>query len=85
MAWQQGWSQMTPAVQHIIRKTATGLARKAGQYYRKRKKARAPSKRAAKYGPKKRYTALSKKKPAHMVKGSMAAKRHMAKIRRKRK
>lgn len=58
-----------------------------------RRKKRATRKKVAKRRPKKRAPARRKKratrkrsgKPAHMVKGSLAAKRHMAKLRRMRK
>jgi len=72
-----GFAQQTPAVQALLRKKRT--TRKRRKVTRKKRATRrAPAKKRAT----RRKTA---KKPARMVKGSAAAKRHMAKLRRMRK
>jgi len=84
MAIQQGWSQMTAAVQNTIRKgvkssISRGVRRAGKRVTRSSKKkhrvrarnARAKSSRARGRGNKRR-----------LVKGSLAAKRFMAKIRK---
>lgn len=74
---QQGWGQMTAATQNTIRK-AIGSATRSGVRRVKRKlkgAAKRVTKRAAKRGG----------KAARLVKGSAAAKRYMAKIRKLRK
>lgn len=78
-----GWGSQTPAVQALIgprRKTRT--RRKTTR----RKKAAAPRRRAAKTTTRRRRgTTSRRKKPAYMVKGSPAARRHMAKLRKMRR
>lgn len=74
MAIQQGMSQQTPAVQNMLR--VLGAKRSNGK------------KRTRKASAKKTTTRKKRKsssKPARLVKGSAAAKRYMAKIRKKRK
>ena len=73
-----GFVQQSVATQALIQ----------GQGRRKTKKKRATKKRAAKKSPRRKTTPRktgAKKKPARMVKGSAAAKRHMKKIRNMRK
>lgn len=75
-----GAGQQTQAAQLI----ELGMPRTSSPRRRKRKTAKraAPRRRAAKRKTAKR---ASKKRPARLVKGSAAAKRYMASIRRKRK
>jgi len=87
-----GFAQQTQAVQTLIAKPAARrkspvrrkktTKRRAGTRARKATTRRAPVKRAM--GSKKRTTGASQK-PARMVKGSPAAKRHMAKLRKMRR
>lgn len=76
-----GFASQTPAVQALVgtrrparKKTTTRRRKKAPA--RRRKTARAPARR--------RKTA-SRRKPAYMVKGSPAAKRRMAQLRKMRR
>jgi hypothetical protein len=73
-----GFAQQTPATQ--------ALFQRAGRPVRSstRRKRRTKAKRAA-AAPRKRTRRAKSKRPARLVKGSAAAKRYMAKIRRKRK
>jgi hypothetical protein len=70
---QQGWNQATAAMQ-------TTMARGVGG------RAAAPRRRKAKAAaaPKRRASARKTKRPARLVKGSAAAKRYMASIRKRR-
>lgn len=77
---QQGVNQQTPAAQSVWR-TAGGSRGSSNGGRRKRKKKATRSKRTAST----RRASSSKKRPARLVKGSLAAKRYMASIRRKRK
>lgn len=80
MASQQGWNQQTPAIQTLLRTAVGSAPRKA------RTKARsigAKVKRAA--SKVRRVASKVKKTKARLVKGSAAAKRYMAKIRKLRK
>jgi hypothetical protein len=72
----QALGQSTPATQWAFAKAsgARGGRRSAAKRRRKTAKRAAPRKRRA-----------SSKRPARLVKGSAAAKRYMAKIRRKRR
>lgn len=76
---QQGWSQQTPAVQTMLQQ-AFGTVRRTASRKRRKKatKSAAPRRRKASGSRK-------AKRPARMVKGSAAAKRYMASIRKKRK
>lgn len=74
---QQGWSQMTPATQNTIRKAAGGTARASGSKRRKKRS------KGSKSGTKKKRAA-TRASGNKFVKGSAAAKAHMAKLRRKR-
>lgn len=76
-----GFAQQTAATQELFR--AAGM--KGGRTtQRRRRKAKATRKKRAVRATKKR-TRRSSKRPARLVKGSAAAKRYMAKIRRKRR
>lgn len=74
---QQGWNQQTPAVQTMIAQ-AFGTAKRATSTKRRKK----ATKKAA---PRRKASAKRKAKPARLVKGSAAAKRYMASIRKKRR
>ena len=71
-----GFSQMTPAVQAL-------LGRSPGRPTTRRKTRKKTTRKKTTRRSTRRTTA--KKKPARLVKGSAAAKRHMAKLRRMRK
>lgn len=77
---QQGWSQQTPAVQTMLQQ-AFGTVRRTASRKRRKTATRAKSKRS----PARRASSKKRSKPARMVKGSAAAKRYMASIRKKRK
>lgn len=79
---QQGWSQQTPAVQTLLSQ-AFGTVKRAGTKKR-RKKATSTRSRKRSASSRKRASS-SRKKPARLVKGSAAAKRYMASIRKKRR
>lgn len=72
-----GMGQMTPAMQQMIRGHAVGTARASGKKRSKGRKKKAAAPRAKK--------SAGSKRPARLVKGSAAAKKYMASIRRKRK
>lgn len=75
-----GFGQQSPATQQLFSQAARLGSTRTGPKRRRRK---AKAKRAA---PKRRRkTAAPRKGRARLVKGSAAAKRYMAKIRRKRK
>lgn len=78
---QHGMNSHTPAVQHLIR-TAVGAMVTGGTRRKKKMSSRVSS------NPRRRRKARTGAKrsgrPARLVKGSAAAKRYMAKIRRKR-
>ena len=71
---QQGWNQATAAMQTTMAR-GVGGARAAAPRRRKTKAAAAPKRRAS---------ARKTKRPARLVKGSAAAKRYMASIRKRR-
>jgi len=71
-----GFAQQTPAVQGLMRKKTATKRRPAAK--KKRVAKRAPAKRRA-------VRKSPGKKPARLVKGSAAARRHMAKLRKMRK
>jgi len=83
----QGFAQQTPAVQAMVGRKKARKKRRKKRATRKRatpsslpgrtRRAPANRRRAARPG--------TRKKPARLVKGSAAAKRHMAKLRRMRK
>lgn len=79
MAIQQGWNQQTSAVQNTLRKALGTTVRRA-----RRVTSRAVAKATGKRRSKKKRAAPRAKR-AHLVKGSAAAKRYMARIRAKRK
>lgn len=74
---QQGWGSMTAATQNTIRKAIGGAVRSGVRKVKRKVKSTAKrvTKRAAKRSG----------KAARLVKGSAAAKRYMAKIRKLRK
>lgn len=77
----QGFAQQTPATQVLFQRAGrTAGPRSAVSRVRRRRKARTKAKSA----PAVRRRARTAKK-ARMVKGSAAARRHMAKLRRMRK
>lgn len=80
----QGFGQQTPAVQALLRSPATRTRRKTRGKPAGRKKAASPARRKAtrRAAPKRR---TSRGKKPYLVKGSAAAKRHMAKLRKMRK
>jgi len=84
MAIQQGWNQQTATIQHLIR-SATGALRSGGgrrrRGNRKGKKNRVAVRVSVGGGRRRR----ARRGRARLVKGSAAAKRYMASIRRKRK
>lgn len=71
---QQGWNQATAAMQTTMARGVGGRAAGAPRKRRKVKAAKAPKRRAS----------ARKAKPARLVKGSAAAKRYMASIRKRR-
>jgi len=73
-----GWSESTPAMRAILGSAFRGGARKV------RRKARSAVKRvkALARGARRKTRAKAKGKAAKFVKGSVAAKRHMAKLRK---
>jgi hypothetical protein len=72
---QQGWNQATAAMQTTMARGVGGRASGAPRRKaRKVKAAKAPKRRAS----------ARKAKPARLVKGSAAAKRYMASIRKRR-
>jgi hypothetical protein len=73
--WNTGVQQQTPAVQAAFR-AVIGTTRRTATARRRKKKATAPKRKA-----KKRASSRGGK----FVKGSAAAKRHMAKLRKMRK
>jgi hypothetical protein len=76
---QQGWSQMTPAQKAIIGLVVGGARRAVTRKKGKKKKGKAAKAiKKARAGVKK-----AKRGAAHLVKGSLAAKRFMAKLRKK--
>lgn len=78
--WNTGLQQQTPAVQMAYRLQMRGTKR-TGSSKRRKKKAAAPKRRAKKASsPRKKG-----KKGNRFTKGSAAAKRHMAKLRKMRK
>lgn len=74
---QQGWGSMTAATQNTIRKAIGGAARSGVR--RVKRKVKRAVKRTVKRASKRSG------KAARLVKGSAAAKRYMAKIRKLRK
>jgi len=78
---QHGMGSQTPAVQHAIRTAVAGLGRMtSGVRRRRKKKAAAATRRARRTG-----TSTRRRSGSRLIKGSAAAKRYMAKIRRMRK
>ena len=73
-----GFGQQTQATQALLRKKRAKKKRAKKKTAKKR-----PARRGAR--TKKRRATTRKKKTARLVKGSAAAKRHMAKLRRMRK
>lgn len=78
-----GMNTQTPAVQALLRGKAPTRRRKKTTRRKTRKSPRRKT-RTKRAAPKRRATRRTKK-PAYMVKGSPAAKRHMAKLRRMRR
>lgn len=80
---QQGWGQMTPAVRQTLATVFSTRTRSASS------KRRSKSKKAAASSSKRRRASSRRSKrsakPARLIKGSAAAKRYMAKIRKLRK
>lgn len=76
-----GFAQQTPAVQTLVSRPSTVTRKKSGSAPKRRKK------RVAKKAPaRKRAVRRARSgKPARLVKGSAAAKAHMAKLRKMRK
>ncbi len=80
-----GWGSQTAAVQALLRpgkRVVRRSAAKSGATGRKRK---ATTARKRPIRRRRTRTTTNIKKPARMVKGSAAAKRHMSKLRRMRK
>ena len=78
-----GWGGQTPAVQALLARPGTRRKRKKKTTRRRKTTARrAPTRRAP---ARRRKTTARRKKPAYMVKGSPAAKRRMAQLRKMRK
>ena len=76
----QGFSQQTLAVQAMLNKP-----RRTARKTTRRKRAAPVKRRKRVPGPVGKRRAPRKKKPARLVKGSVAARRHMAKLRRMRR
>jgi hypothetical protein len=77
-----GFAQQTPATQALL--GIAGVARAPTSGRRRKKKKRTARKRAAPASPR-RSTRRKKSGAARLVKGSAAAKRHMARLRKMRK
>jgi len=88
--FQQGWSQQTPAIQNLIQRAGSraGSSTRAARSTRRAKPLKRLKRTASKIrrSSRKLSKALgsrrSKSKAARFVKGSLAAKRHMAKLRK---
>jgi hypothetical protein len=78
---QQAMAQQTPAVQAMLAPFMNGGTVGSNRPRRKRKAVRVTTKRTKRRATKR----ASSRKPARLVKGSAAAKRYMASIRRKRR
>jgi len=76
-----GAAQQTTAAQMLLGKLAGGRANGSGR----RRRARGPSSRKVARPRRARAASSRTKRPARLVKGSAAAKRYMASIRRKRR
>jgi len=74
-----GFSAQVPAVQALVQRPATRRKKRKKTTVRKKRATRRT--RAA---PKRRTRTTRSRKPARLVKGSAAAKRHMAKLRKMR-
>lgn len=86
MANQQGWAQQTPAVQTMLSAAMGGMRRAPSRTVSARKKAKRRKANASARGARRSArNSSSGKRPARLVKGSAAAKRYMASIRKKRK
>jgi len=85
MAIQQGMNQQTPAVQTILSVLRGGRTSNGSK--RRTRRASANSTRTTKGGSrrKKKLSASGKRSGGRFVKGSDAARRHMAKLRKMRK
>ena len=88
---QHGFNSQSPAAQHLIAGAAfPGLRTRSAPNVSGRRKKKATAASAAKRGKRKRSSAAPRKasrsrratKPAYLVKGSAAAKRKMAKLRK---
>lgn len=79
MAIQQGWSSMTAATQNTLRKALGSAVRSGVRRVARKVKSKVGGKRKA------RASGKRASKAARLVKGSAAAKRYMAKIRKLRK
>lgn len=82
---QQGWGQQTPAIQQIIR---SGLGSRIARSVRRASKRRSASSTKARSRKSSKRASGSTKRSGglkRLVKGSAAAKAHMAKLRRMRK
>lgn len=82
--WQQGMSQQTPAVLSILRSASAGSASRRSFTARKSSKRKSSSKKTRTKSAKSSRSGSKKKRAARLVKGSAAAKRYMASIRKKR-
>lgn len=80
---QQGWGQMTAAQRSVIQ-FAVGAANGTRRTARRKKRAGAPTSSPKRKRARTRGASRSTKRAgkAHLVKGSAAAKRHMAKLRK---
>lgn len=81
-----GWSSQTVAVQTLLARSAGAGRKRVTKKRRVTRKRASPKRRrtTARKSPARRKTRRTKK-PAYMVKGSAAAKRRMAQLRRMRK
>lgn len=82
MAIQQGWSSQTAAAQNTIRRALGSAVRGAVRRGVRKAAKRATGKRKS---AKRASASKRNARPARLVKGSLAAKRYMAKIRKLRK
>ena len=80
-----GFAQQTPATQALVSRPAARKRKAPVRKKRRKTTAKKRTRRPARRTSTKPRRRTTRKKPARMVKGSAAAKRHMAKLRRMRR
>lgn len=74
---QVGWGSQTPSMQALLARSWGAMGGRASVRRKKRSKKKGASVRVRRVGKRR-----SSSRPAHLVKGSLAARRHMARLRR---